>query len=298
MDGRGRESVSAALEGLELVGDGRTLDTGAILSRYPEVVCIDDLAVNGRFAGARRLAAAGITVVATVHLASLRSASFTETTPYGGDAPPGGDTLDEAAVLALADELEMVDAAPSALIERVRRGEITPEPRIEHALVTDYAPQTLTAMRERAFRLLVEHANRASYQGKESTGSEEQPCILACASPRPGMEPLIRRSAALAAQLAGDFLVAVVAPSPPPDGLPELLAGYEALTTRLGGQLTLLDGPAAVDPAAALAAFARQHKVTEMLLARGANPPTGRRPVLRDLSRGRAVAEVHVLPAG
>jgi K+-sensing histidine kinase KdpD len=114
------------------------------------------------------------------------------------------------------------------------------------------------------------------------------------------MEPLIRRSAALAAQLAGDFMTAVVEPSPPPDGVAEMLAGYEELTTRLGGQFTVLDGPPergpAAGPAATLAAFARQHKVTEMVLARGDGPAAGRRPVLRDLSRGHAVAEVHVLP--
>jgi NitT/TauT family transport system ATP-binding protein len=210
VDGRGREGVGALLEDLELVGEGSTLDTEAILARHPEVVCIDDLAaadpaVGSRLAAARRISAAGITVVATVHLASLRDS----------DAAPAGDTLDEGAVLALADEIEMVDAAPSVLIERVRRGEIVPEAQIEHALQTDYAPQNLAALREQAFRLLVEHADRA----RAGYDSEVQPCVLACVAPRPGMEAVIRRSAALAAQLAGDFLAAVVEPSPPPDGL-------------------------------------------------------------------------------
>jgi two-component system sensor histidine kinase KdpD len=113
VDCRGREGVSAALDSLEVIGDGTSLDTGAVLARHPEVVCIDDLSAadpsgESRFAAARQLADAGITVVATVHLGSLQD----------GDRA-AGDTLDEAAVLALADEIELVDAPPSALAATV-----------------------------------------------------------------------------------------------------------------------------------------------------------------------------------
>src|SRR4029077_11123417 len=38
-----RGHVAAELEGLELIGDGRTLDTDAVLARRPEVVCVDEL---------------------------------------------------------------------------------------------------------------------------------------------------------------------------------------------------------------------------------------------------------------
>jgi len=69
--------VSAALEGLEVIGDGTSPDTGTVLARHPEVVCIDDLSAadpsgESRFAAARQLADAGITVVGTVHLGSLQ----------------------------------------------------------------------------------------------------------------------------------------------------------------------------------------------------------------------------------
>ena len=107
------------------------------------------------------------------------------------------------------------------------------------------------------------------------------------------MEPLIRRSAALAAQLAGNFLVAVVTPTPPSADLEQVLTGYEALTSQLGGQFAVLQG----DPAAALAAFAHQHQVTEMLLARDTGAKAGRRRVLLQLARRAGDAEVHVLPA-
>jgi K+-sensing histidine kinase KdpD len=106
------------------------------------------------------------------------------------------------------------------------------------------------------------------------------------------MEPLIRRSAARAAQLAGDFLIAVVTPAPPSPGLAPVMAGYAALTTQLGGQFATLQGR----PADALARFARQRQVTEILLARGP-ARDGRHRLLSELARKAGDAEVHVLPA-
>ncbi len=324
VDCRGREGVSAALDGLELVGDGRTLDIEAVLARRPEVACIDDLSAveasgESRFAAARRLAEAGVTVVATVLLESL----------HGRDGAAPGGPLDEAAVLAFADEIELVDAPPSVLADRVRRGELVPAAGIEEALQADYAPETLAALREQAFTIVAEHADRqlAAYQRGAITASsaaasgtaantsrstaasstaanntvssstvassEARPSILGCAAPQPGMEPLIRRSAALAAQLAGDFRVATVLPSPPAADLDQMLADYAALTAQLGGQFAVLTG----DPAAELTAFAHQHQVTEMLLAREGRPLGGRHRVLRELTQRASPAEVHVLPA-
>jgi K+-sensing histidine kinase KdpD len=72
-----------------------------------------------------------------------------------------------------------------------------------------------------------------------------------------------------------------------------VLARYAALTVQLGGRFDTLRGT----PAAALAGFARQHHVTELVLARAAEP-AGRRPaVLRELIRAVGGLEVHLLPA-
>ena len=145
---------------------------------------------------------------------------------------------------------------------------------------------------------MAEHADRqltAYRHGASPAGGEAAPAILGCAAPRAGMEPLIRWSAALAARLAGEFRVAVVPPSPPPADLDELLAGYAALTAQLGGQFAVLPGAPAA--AAALTAYAREHHVTEMVLARGPGTPRGRHLVLRELVRSVGDLEVHVLPA-
>jgi K+-sensing histidine kinase KdpD len=108
------------------------------------------------------------------------------------------------------------------------------------------------------------------------------------------MEPLIRRSAALAAQVSGEFRVAAVRQSQP--GTPEdvLLADYAALTEQLGGEFVALTAAA---PAAALADYARDRDATELVLARTHPSPGGRHPVLRDLAKLASDVELHVLPA-
>ncbi|HTX85410.1 MAG TPA: AAA-associated domain-containing protein [Streptosporangiaceae bacterium] len=294
VDAPDREDIAAELEHLELIGDGTVLDTVAVLDRRPEVVCIDDLtagtaSAERRFAAARRLAEAGITVIGTVQLGELAG---------GGPAA----LLDEAGLLALADEIELVDVSPSILRDRVRRREIVPPDQLEGALATTFALPALAAERERAFRIVAEHGERqlAAYTGAPDDlanagvpDTERRPSILACAAPLPGMERLIRRAAALAAQVDGDFRVAAVRLSEPGGGEDQLLAGYAALTEQLGGEFAVLIGPA---PAPALAAYASQQRATELVLTRAQTNPVGRYPVLRELARLVHDAELHVLP--
>jgi NitT/TauT family transport system ATP-binding protein len=291
VDAHDREGVLAELRGLELVGDGSTLDTAAVLARQPEVVCVDDLTegtttAERRFAAARRLAEAGITVVGTVQLGKL------------GSAPDGPVLLDQAGLQALADEIELVDVPPSILADRVRHGEIVPADQVSAALAATYSPDVLRAERERAFALVAEHGERrlAAYEGEsaDQPGADPQPSILAWAGPWPGLEPLLRRAAALAAGVDGVFRVAVVRPAQPNPDEERLLAEYAALTEQLGGEFVTLEGGS---PAAALAAYASEHGVTQLMLARLQPAQSGRYPVLRELVRQARGVELHVLPA-
>jgi NitT/TauT family transport system ATP-binding protein len=298
--GRDREQLAALIEQLEVIGDGATLDTEALLARRPEVVCVDELTAGAaaiqvtpdepRFAAARRLAEQGITVVATAQVTKL------------GDAASGaGALLTEPALLALADEIELVDVPPSILIDRVRRGEIVPADKIPSALETTYAMDTLRTDRERAFRIVALHGERllAAYAGDDPhraqvAASERWPSILACLPPERGMERLIRRSAAVAAQVDGAFRAAVVQKAQPGPDEDQLLLSYAALTEQLGGEFAVLAGPS---PGTVLAEYAIAHQVTELVLSRTPIGPVGRYPVLRELSRLTGDAELHVLPA-
>jgi NitT/TauT family transport system ATP-binding protein len=307
VDAADREDVTAELEHLETIGDGSTLDTAAVLARHPEVVCIDDLtagttSAERRFVAARRLADAGVSVVGTVQLGKL------------GDASEGGPAafLDQTALLALADEIELVDVPPSILADRVRRGQIVPPDQVPSALATTFAPETLRAERERAFRLVADHGERRlpAYTGESAEYEpDRQPSIVACAAPWAGMEPLIRRSAALAAHVDGQFRTAAVRPSHPATARPgaahpgiaqpgtpddSLLAAYGDLTEQLGGEFVTLTAPS---PAPALAEYASKRQATELVLSRTHPSPAGRHPVLRELAKLAADVELHVLPA-
>jgi NitT/TauT family transport system ATP-binding protein len=266
VDTRGREAVNAALEGLELVGDGTMLDADAVLRRRPEVACVDDLtAGENRITGARRLAEAGINVIATASIGRANDSA-----------------LDQEAVLALADEMELVDVPPTALAERARRGEIAP---------LNASLEELTGLRERAFAIVAEQAGRqlAAYRqrGGQAGSGDDRPVILTCAIPLTGREAMISRASALAAKVAGDFLVVAVTTSD------ESAEVYRALTVRLGGEFTVLHGPAAT----ALAGFAAERGVTELLLARDADGTANRFPLLRELVRNAVGTEIHLLPA-
>jgi len=212
--------------------------------------------------------------------------------------------LDEAGLLALADEIELVDVPPSILTDRVRRGEIVPGDQVPQALATTYAPDVLRAARERAFALVAEHGERrlAAYAGEPATGLEDapgqdrQPSILACAAPRPGMEALIRRAAAQAAGVDGVFRVAVVSTAQPDAREDGVVGEYGTLTEQLGGEFVVLTAASSASTAAALAEFAARNKVTQLVLARAKPSPAGRYPVLRELVRQARDVELQVLP--
>jgi NitT/TauT family transport system ATP-binding protein len=255
VDARSRETVAAMLDGLEQVTGG----VDALLGRAPEVVAIDDLAATmpdgeSRLAAARRLAEAGISVIATVRMGSMRDGA-----------------LDEAEVLALADELELVDAPPAELADRVRRGELVPAGAISEALTGEYSPAVLAGLREEAFSIVTEHADRrlAAYR----QGSAD-PVILAWLEPRPDQEALIRRAAALTAKVAGVFLVATTGDWPK----------YAELTVQLGGEFRSLSN----DASAAITGFARDRGVTEILVAHDAR--------VGQLERLAPGTEIHLLP--
>jgi two-component system sensor histidine kinase KdpD len=302
-----RPACETALGDLELLSGRQAaaspgrLDVDALLARNPQVACLDDL-VNLDTGSVpvvdalRRILDAGITVIATLHLTDLASTVETmgELLGYDGEHPRVDDS-----VLSLADEMELVDITPAMLTERLRHGDILPPARVGRALQTEFRPQVLNALREMAFRVIAEHTDRklVAYMRERSIDKpwEAKPRVLACVPPRPGMEGLIRRSAKLADAIDGEFKAATVRTRPRSDEEKQLLGRYAALTHQLGGEFVTLREPSV---AAALANYARQNLVTEMLVTRG-RPHRRflRRPTMRSLIRMVKDVDVHILAA-
>src|SRR5690242_20273271 len=106
-----------ALRDLDVLGAGRqrsdqkSLDAEAVLARNPEVVCVDDLAeIDGsgrpRVESVARLLAAGTTVLATLHLLSIKSMASAYASMLGSEIPNA--VIDDSALEAI-DELELID---------------------------------------------------------------------------------------------------------------------------------------------------------------------------------------------
>jgi two-component system sensor histidine kinase KdpD len=274
------------------------LDVEALLSRNPDVVAVDDLAgltTTGRLVAHAlpRIRAAGINVIGTVHLTDLRS-----TVSLMGallNRPAERPVLDDSSVDP-ADEVELVDVPPAELEARLRQGEIMPPGEAIKALQGEFRPEVLTALREMALRRVAEHCDRrlVAYMSTARINEpwEARPRVLVLVPPRPGQDAVIRRAAAHAAR-RDDALTAVsVRRGSRSEGEKRLLGGYATLTHQLGGDFVTIDGN---DVATTVAAYARGHRITEILVMRSGRDSSSK--TLRRLIRLVADVDVHVVAA-
>jgi K+-sensing histidine kinase KdpD len=308
--GRGTDVVIAALppahverlDGLTLLG-GRTspaarglLDLSALLARNPDVAAVDDLA--GRTTDGAIVAdvipiirAAGITVIGTVEIGALRSTVSTMAALLQRDAR---DQVVEDPALDAADELELVDIVPTELEERLRDGLIMSPQAALHALQGSYRPSVLATLRELTFRRVAQHTDRRllSYMASKRIAApwEARPRVLVCVPPLAGQERLLTTAARFAA-MRDDALTAIsIRTEHRTDAEKQLLGGYAALIHQLGGEFATVDGK---DIAATIAAFAREHGITEVVLMR--TPGRRQSRTLRRLIRLLVDVDVHIL---
>src|SRR4029077_10995922 len=230
--GRGTDVVAAAyrvhgepdvaLRELEVLGAGRrrpassSLDVEAVLARNPEVVCIDDLAEVDASGAARlesvaQLLAAGVTVLATLHVLSLRSMASVYAPMLGGDSP--GPQIDDAALEAI-DELELVDMTPADLLVRLREQSVLTPAELARALQRELRLSLLEALRESAFRVIANHADRQLVGYMRESGVqvpwEVRGRIVLSLPVQPGLDSRLRRAAAYAQAQDAKFAVVSV----------------------------------------------------------------------------------------
>ena len=274
--------------------EGR-LDVEALLTRNPDVACVDDLA--GRSTDGRLVAdcvpevlAAGIVLIATLHLTDVRSVVDVVGGHLGRDA--GAPVVDDS-VLDLADEVELIDVTPEDLVERVRDGLVLEPPAAARALQSAYRPELLRTLRETAFRRLAAHTDRrlVTYMRRKRISEpwEARPRILVCVPPRPGVDDVITRAAATAARRGEELVAVTVRQGHRSDEEKHFLGEYTTLVDRTGGEFVTLEG---TDVAATIARFARQRLITEVIAMRGRDR---RARTLRRLVRMLADTDLHIL---
>ena len=242
-----------------------------IAERRPAVACIDELAHTNAAGAPRRkryedveyLLERGIEVWTTVniqHLESLRDRVLALTGVAVRETFP--DRL-----LHGADEIRLIDLSPRALRERIARGLVYPESRIEQALAGFFTPENLAALRAVALHEMAEVAAAEVRRGEASTAAAER-VLVSIGGRAVSSGRLIREGARLARRADAELLVLVVEPQ---DGRVDVetrgvLSDADALTRSLGGTFLRRAGD---DPAAEIVREIEAQRVTQLVLGAG-----------------------------
>lgn len=215
----GRAETAALLDGLDVlppkivVADGIThkeFDRDALIARHPQVALIDELAHTNapgsiapkRYQDVLAVLREGIDVITTLNIQHLEGLGDTVQRLTGTHVR---ETLPDG-ILALADEIILIDITPDALRQRLREGKIYPPERVDTALSSFFRRENLFALRELALR----EALRSRYRERVRSPFER---LLVGVASRPLDVPMIRRASRIAARLAIEFAVARVTPA-------------------------------------------------------------------------------------
>jgi two-component system, OmpR family, sensor histidine kinase KdpD len=264
-----------ALRDLEVLGAGRqrpehqSLDVEAVLARNPDVVCIDDLAEvdqtgRPRIESVAGLLAAGTTVLATLHLLSVKSMATAYASMLGSAAP--NTEIDDTALDAM-DELELIDITPPDLLERLREQGVLRPAELAVALQRELRQPVLEALRESAFRVIAEHADRQlvgfMHESAVTVPWEVRGRIVLGIPVQRGLVDRIRRAAAYAQVQDAKFSVVSVRTRTQSTEEKEWMGSYAALTHQLGGEFVHLHGRSV---AQALVDYVHESLATEVIL--------------------------------
>lgn len=282
----GRQATAALVTGLEQVPmqtveyRGRIfyeMDTDAVIARHPEWVLVDELAhtnVPGtrhakRWQSVEELRDHGINVISTLnvqHLESLNDAVYRITGVRVRETIP--DVIVDAA-----DEVELEDLTPDAVINRLKRGDVYRDEKIPQALANFFRRENIVALRELALRKTAEEVDTdlAEVMGPERReqlrAAHEQIAVLV--SPRPMAARLVRRGYRLADRMHANFVTVHVRVPGATLGQRDLRLLDEAyeLTRNLGGRVVELQGDSVADE---VIRYVRESGVTFIVMGQSA----------------------------
>ena len=141
------------------------MDVDAIIARRPQVVLVDELAHTNipgskhrkRYEDVLEILAAKIDVLSTVNIQHIESIAPTVHAITGIIVR---ETVPDW-VLQMADETVMVDLTPEALQNRMKRGDVYGQEKVEQALKNFFRRGNLIALRELALRQVAEQVDRS-----------------------------------------------------------------------------------------------------------------------------------------
>ncbi len=216
----GRKETAALVEGLEIIPRKRVvvngityeeLDRDAVIARKPKVALIDELAhtnapgfqAHKRYEDVLAILRAGIDVITTLNIQHLEALTDAVLRLTGTDVR---ETLPDE-ILALADEVVLIDVTPETLRQRLREGKIYPPERVDAALSNFFEINNLRALRELAVREAIAAKDRERVRAPFER-------LLLTVAPRESDAAFIERCAKIARRLVTEFaVVCVTAPN-------------------------------------------------------------------------------------
>jgi two-component system sensor histidine kinase KdpD len=304
----GRVETEALLAGLPVIprkqidhrGIALTeMDLEAALARKPKLVLVDELAHTNapgsrhpkRWQDVVELIEAGIDVYTTLNVQHIDSRSDAVRQITG---MPVHETVPDS-VIDLADEIELIDLTPSALLERLQEGKVYLGDRAAVARENFFKEAHLGALRELALRYTAERVDRQlrdmrSGDARRVVWRSGERLLVAVGS-SPFSTQLVRWTRRMSAALGAPWL-AVHVESSKTLGAEEqrLLDKNLALARELGAEVVITHDE---DAAAALVRLALEHNATQIVVGK----PRGNR-WLEFLSGGSLVDRLARLGGG
>jgi two-component system sensor histidine kinase KdpD len=246
------------------------MDSKAIIARHPDVVLVDELAHTNvpssahekRWQDVAEILDAGINVLSTMNVQHLESLNDHVTEITGVLVR---ETVPDH-VLHSAEEIEMVDLPPRALINRLERGDIYPSEKIAQARANWFREGNLSALRELALR---EAAGRVdeeltSYRKDKKI---EKPWavndrVMVCLSPTQSSMRLLRRGWRLGQRLHAAVVAVYVEERPTDEREARVIEDDIRLAERLEIPVVRLKGKI-VDE---LIKYAKENSITQIVI--------------------------------
>ncbi len=293
----GRSETAALVAGLEILPRKQIahrgitleeLDLDEALRRKPGVILVDELAHTNapgvrhpkRWQDVMDLLDAGLDVHTTLNVQHVEGLNDVVAQITGVRVK---ETVPDA-VLARADEIELIDLPPEALLERLGEGKVYLPEQARRAVDNFFKRGNLLALRELALRRTAERVDadvqRYRKEQRIDVSWPTQERILVCVGPSPGSERLVRAARRIAESMHAPWLCAHVEVSGAPpmsDADRDRIEAHLALAESLGAEVVRLAG---TNVAGTLLEFARERNVTRVVAGK---PTHGR---WRDLLRG------------
>ena len=171
-------------------------------------------------------------------------------------------------VVRKADQIELVDSSPEQLRRRMLHGNIYPKARVSTALTNFFRTDNLIALRELALRFLADETDEEllEYLRRHESKVVWETCerVMVAVTADPGNDGLMRRAARMASRFKAELDVLHVAASDATRaGDRKSIEKLRELTADVGARWHEVQ---ADDPARAIAKFAQQHQITQIVL--------------------------------